>query len=130
MLTIVIAIIANILTRFKKLAFFAPILSITHPITCDPTISPTPKQAIARSPLEVSEALLKFLSSSVSFSSRMIAGIKRLDQKEIDTPVHRIYRSKKSILGLTSMRRVLVNSSVIVLCCCAKPARLDLTSSS
>lgn len=111
-----IAIIAKILRILRKFALLAPILSITIPITYDPKISPTPKQAIASSPFEVKDALLKFLSNSVSFSSRIIAWINKLDQKEMDIPVHKIYKSKKSILLLISIRRVLVSSSIIVLC--------------
>ena len=116
MLIIVIATIAAMFIRFKILALFGPILSMTVPITYDPTISPTPNNDIASKPFEVIEALFKSLSNSVSFSSSIIAGINKLDQKEMETPVHKIYKSKKSILLLTSILRVLVSSSVIVLC--------------
>lgn len=82
------------LARFMKVAFLAPTLSMTYPITCDPQTSPIPKKLMAIKPFEVRSADFKVSSPAVSFSYIIIAGINKLDQKETEKPVHNIYASK------------------------------------
>jgi hypothetical protein len=80
------------LARFKKEAFLAPNLSIIYPIAYDPAISPTPKRDMATKAFEVNCDLLKSASDVVFLSSNVIAGINKPDQKEIESPVHKIYK--------------------------------------
>ena len=116
------------LARFKKEAFLAPNLSIIYPIAYDPAISPTPKRDMATKAFEVNCDLLKSASDVVFLSSNVIAGINKPDQKEIESPVHKIYKFIYIILLLTSILRVLVSSSMMLGCFYIPLALLALTS--